>query len=53
VVVLKLDYVGIEAAQEARSGKVAAAAGLRDPLGLTFIPSVIVEYRTFWKHLLA
>ena len=48
-----MDYAGIEAAHEARSAKVAASAGLQDPLALTFIPSVIVEYHAFWKRLLA
>jgi len=50
---LKLDYAEIDAAQEAGSAKVAAAAGLQNPRALTFIPSVIVEYSGFWRRLLA
>ena len=49
---LQLDYAEIDAAQEAGSAKVAAAAGLQDPRALTFVPSVIVEYPAFWRRLL-
>ena len=48
----QLDYDRIDAIQEAGSARVAKQAGLDNPGAITFIPSVIVEYDTFWKNLL-
>jgi len=46
---LQLDYDAIGAADDMRSDEVARCAGLSDPHAVTFIPSVIAEYDTFWK----
>jgi Fe-S-cluster containining protein len=48
---LTQDYEGIETAQESRSDAVAERAGLPNPRAVTFIPSVIAEYDSFWRRL--
>jgi len=50
---LQLDYSAIDAVDEARSGIVAQQAGFVDHRAVTFIPSVIAEYDTFWKSRLS
>jgi Fe-S-cluster containining protein len=48
---LTQDYNIIDAADDARSAEVARRAGLPDPRAVTFIPSVIAEFESFWKLL--
>jgi Fe-S-cluster containining protein len=50
---LRQDYDAIEAFQEARSAQIAQRGGLSDARSVTFIPSVIAEYDSFWRRLLA
>src|SRR5262245_59794433 len=47
---LQQDYDAIGAADDMRSAEVARRAGVSDPRAVTFIPSVIAEYDTFWKR---
>jgi Fe-S-cluster containining protein len=49
---IALNYNEIDSVQEARSSEIARHAGLPDSDALTFIPSVIAEFESFWKHLL-
>jgi hypothetical protein len=49
---LERDYDSIDAVDEARSFAVAQQAGVRNHRSVTFIPSVIAEYETFWKAVL-
>ena len=46
---LQLDYSSLDASQFEESLAAAHRAGLSDPRAVTFIPSVIVEFETFWK----
>jgi Fe-S-cluster containining protein len=47
---LEQDYNHIDQLQETRSAGVAQRAGLSDQRAVTFIPSVIAEYESFWKR---
>jgi Fe-S-cluster containining protein len=49
---LAQDYDRIAASEEASSNVVARQAKLSDQHAVTFIPSVIAEYETFWKSLI-
>ena len=46
---LAQDYNRIDASEETRSAAVARQAGLPDARAVTFIPSVIAGYDSFWR----
>jgi hypothetical protein len=47
---LEQDYNHIDLLQETRSAGVAQQAGISDHRVVTFIPSVIAEYESYWKR---
>src|SRR5262245_53462610 len=49
---LQQDYNTIDASDEMRSAAVARRAGFPDHYAVTFIPSVIAEFESFWKLLI-
>jgi hypothetical protein len=49
---LEQDYNAIDASEATRSAIVAQRAGISDHRAVTFIPSVIAEFDSFWKLLL-
>jgi hypothetical protein len=50
---IRQDYDALEANQEMRSARIARHAQVSDHSSITFIPSVIAEYESFWKRLVS